>query len=373
MHYKWLSTALVLMQLAVHAPALAWAERGHDLITRAALRHWLSSASEAERPQLAPLLHKEHLLSHLANIPDIMWRSGDPHNIEQNRTTHYYDLEYGGVDYRLNAMPQSTAALNQRLAELCQKPPPGYLCPTAENHGQTERATLVGTAPWRIAQLYQGIVSEWQRAKSLPSGSKEQVAAIDQGLVYAGILSHFVGDLAQPYHTTRDYDGYETGQGGVHAYFESEIVAALDLGLDQELMLALAQTDPLAKLIDLAGNAREQATAKSAPLQLAFLQVIEGHRALSRLAKLDRDLAVTKPSSLAKGMKIPAERKNPALVAGGFRAIVIERLALGSAVLAQLWRLAWREAGQPDFSRYKSYYYPLTPAFIAPNYLNAKN
>ena len=43
----------------------------------------------------------------------------------------------------------------------------------------------------------------------------------------AVFAAHYAADLTQPLHTTRNYDGQLTGQSGVHARFESELVNAL--------------------------------------------------------------------------------------------------------------------------------------------------
>jgi len=40
------------------------------------------------------------------------------------------------------------------------------------------------------------------------------IEAVNQALLYGGIMSHFVGDLAEPHHTSANYDGWLTGQGG---------------------------------------------------------------------------------------------------------------------------------------------------------------
>lgn len=43
---------------------------------------------------------------------------------------------------------------------------------------------------------------------------------------WAADLSHYVGDGHMPLHVTRNYDGQETGNKGIHARYESEMVVA---------------------------------------------------------------------------------------------------------------------------------------------------
>jgi hypothetical protein len=37
----------------------------------------------------------------------------------------------------------------------------------------------------------------------------------------AGAMSHYVGDLSQPLHVSKNYDGQETGDVGIHHFFET--------------------------------------------------------------------------------------------------------------------------------------------------------
>jgi len=66
-----------------------------------------------------------------------------------------------------------------------------------------------GTAPWRARQMYDLAL------ESLRSGDYKLA------LEYAGVMSHYVGDMSQPLHDTKNYDGEETNQKGIHAFFES--------------------------------------------------------------------------------------------------------------------------------------------------------
>ena len=41
---------------------------------------------------------------------------------------------------------------------------------------------------------------------------------------YAGDLAHYVGDASQPLHSTENYDGQFTGNGGIHSRYESTFI-----------------------------------------------------------------------------------------------------------------------------------------------------
>lgn len=74
-----------------------------------------------------------------------------------------------------------------------------------------------GTAPWRIKQLYDLAVKAFK---------KKDYAT---GLQMAGTMSHYIGDLSQPLHVSKNYDGQnETGNPGIHKFFESTNIEAAD-------------------------------------------------------------------------------------------------------------------------------------------------
>lgn len=73
-----------------------------------------------------------------------------------------------------------------------------------------------GASVWRVDQIYGLMVTalkarDWRRTLQL-----------------AGVLGHYVGDLAQPMHDSSDYDGQSIGRRGIHQYFESKLVDATD-------------------------------------------------------------------------------------------------------------------------------------------------
>ena len=61
-------------------------------------------------------------------------------------------------------------------------------------------------------------------------------------------------------------------------------------------------------------------------------------------------------------------RKPAKSVAKRYERFAVERMAIGASVLARLWFLAWRDAGSPDMSGFRSYHYPVQPPFITPVY-----
>lgn len=337
---RYLPVALVL---AWASTAHAWGERGHDVVTRVAAR--LVAARMVDDPSLsAPLVGREHMLAHLANVLDIVWRSGDA--AKSNGPTHYIDWEKVLASPAYAAAPRTYA----KAVELAKAR--GF-----------DLAKDVGTAPWRVEQLMASLTAALAKVKQLPAaelqGGKQLEERVNEALLYAGILAHFVGDLSQPHHSTTDADGWETGQGGIHSYFESELVNAAPLQLEADVYAVALATNPARGLISIYGE--------DDALSIALAESFDGLHHVEVVRTLDRDHAV-----IAKGdskAKKPAKRKPASAVLPYFQPLITERLATGADVLATLWINAWTAAGKPDMRAYKSFAYPISPEFIVPSYI----
>ena len=97
-------------------------------------------------------------------------------------------------------------------------------------------AAAKGRLPWHIEEVYRGLVEAF-RARDLP-----------RALQAAGTLSHLIADAHVPLHATDNYDGQLTGQRGVHARWESDLVERNRRQLEAATQPAAAQhvADPVA-------------------------------------------------------------------------------------------------------------------------------
>lgn len=337
-------TLASIFSMLVANTAFAWGERGHDLITRVAVQN-LRSLTDDNQAVVKPFVARDHMLAHLSNVPDIVWRA--PYMSDADRTanfsTHFINLE------RVYEDVGSWEDL-----------PMDYLQYTKDAKAKELRPTEVGTAPWRILQLYGQLVAALQEASNVTT-EKELEDRVNKALLYAGIMSHFVGDLANPHHTTANYDGQLTGQRGLHGYFETDVVAELPMDLALEI-----QTQAKESWLN-AYSEIEKADILGDPQKLVWALLANSHRNLPRLLALDKKHSLLKPG---KDDKDYAERKTPKQVAEQYQSFAVERLAVGASALSQLWLLAWQEAGSPDLSKFRSYHYPVQPDFIAPTYID---
>ena len=354
-----LKCSAFLLVFFVFSNANAWGERGHDLITRVAVQQ-LVTLSNSNLALTRPFVSRDHMLSHLSNAPDIVWRSSSMSELERqlNNPTHYISLERA----LLAQVPiQEFAHGYQDYKQALVKGSP--------SHAKL-RDVEIGSAPWRVLQLYKLMVTSFSQIHS--TKDKElQIELINRALLYAGLMSHFVGDLANPHHTSVNYDGQLSAQKGLHAYFESDIVSVLPLGLIDQVYRAsgtqLLWQTILSPSNDEQDNVKVQdKVALKSPSHLIFALISNSNENLSELNRLDRKHSLIRESDHSKA---PAQRKKPDEVAHLFKPFVVERLAIGASVLSQLWYAAWLEADSPDLSGYHSYHYHLAPEFIVPDYM----
>jgi hypothetical protein len=363
---KQILAASLVVGLVAPPRASAWGERGHDIVTRVAVR--LLAAKVAKGTPLATQFgRKEFMLGHLSNVPDIVWRNQGETIEKVNAPTHFLDLEYVSPELNLATLPRTTSAALARMAELCASKPSGYVCPAKE--GSSPDESSAGTAPWRAGQLYRLTVENLKAATG--ADGKSDDAAIDRAFVSAGVMSHFIGDLGNPYHATSNYDGWATDQGGIHSYFESAVVSSYRLALDQEVLDAALTGRGLARTLAQIPQGDRAALSRH-PVVLAMALALDSHSRLRDANAIDVKFAILKKSGVGPdGKRLGAERRDAAELRFKFHQMTVERLATAAEVLANLWLGAWEDAGKPDFKGYRSFAYPVAPEFIQPDYLSS--
>ncbi len=338
-----LSFAVAIHIVAIPKQVLAWGERGHDVVSRVAAR--LSLQSHADNSFTKLLVRKENMLAHLSNVPDIVWRNADKAIVAENSTTHYIDLDYLADKPVLKELPKDFAAAKE----------------LAKKRGK-DLVKDVGTATWRVCQLHSEMITALSASKDSKIDRVEMVRHINRALLMAGLMSHFVGDLAQPLHTHSDYDGWNRQQGGIHSYFESDVVDAIALSLDDKVLAAASKPDLRKKFGGSDASINECET-------LIWSLAIDSFNHVSALLELDEKFAVVAKSK-TDPLKLPAKRVEPATVIEKFEELIVGRMAVGSQVLSELWMLAWKRAGSPELSNYQSWEYPVAPEFVRPTYIN---
>lgn len=343
--------------------SFAWGNRGHYTVCEAAV-------FLVQNKNLSAFLkQKVAIMGHLCNVPDTHWKNIGSEVRKQGDATHFVDPEIIGVAVQDIPLDYQQLIKKYKGTKNLFKEGTVYSIPLE-----------FGSNWWRADQFYRRAVSagkDWKKV-SAPKNSKEEQdeehpfnkVSFDF-YVSLGLMGHFVGDNGQPFHGTADYDGYDAGHGGIHAYFEDSIVA------EQPYTFTTKIVEEGLRLQKLAAS-KNKGEQKLVPF-LTEKTVVEKMRALATAAVQDIPIIyeldpVKEPSvqKSEKGMNIrtAAKRADAGTVAAKFEGLLVTEMARSAVLLAQIWDLAYKNAGEPKLNSYKSYKYPFTPDFVTPDYFD---
>jgi len=376
--------------------AFGWGEYGHEQVNGAAVRLLLG-----RHRGLAQFLGPNSaLLRRLSITPDADWKS----SFAQEPPLHFFEVDAfiaaekdpntigllptGG--YR-DVYPQYRQLLASN-AEYLQKMSPGKpLDPAAH-----------GTAPWRVLQFYDLAVAAMRRHDPA------------QALFFLGVMGHYVADLAQPLHTTVDFDGERGGApaAGVHFAFEEQILEkealrrAGEAAPARDLRSGLWRTDAtdqpvLAAAAEVLGHKRLAAIPRGSILPELFALVGGGYpliqpllqafsrqcQAARRMASPGEAAAVCAPAFDSAGRSQPPQVPDLLVSAFATSALSVRagrssydttvlkaaqmRLAEAAVLLARLWVSAYESGGRPSFgptvARFEDMH--VLEAYPVPDYL----
>lgn len=94
------------------------------------------------------------------------------------------------------------------------RPPFGDI-PASESAARARfgaRLEKAGGLPWRVAEVHDLLRDAFTRRDAADCAR------------LSGWLAHYVADASQPLHTTRNHDGQLTGNRGIHAAFETDLI-----------------------------------------------------------------------------------------------------------------------------------------------------
>ena len=75
--------------------------------------------------------------------------------------------------------------------------------------------------PWREAEEFGNL------RRAFEGFAKQQPLRHADVVLFAGVASHYIQDAHQPFHASNNFDGQLTGNNGIHARFERDLVRAL--------------------------------------------------------------------------------------------------------------------------------------------------
>ena len=174
-----------LVTLVFSSQLLAWGATGHQIVAYVGA----SLATEG----LAFWQANADGMRQLSTVPDRVWKSLPTSSTE--KPNHFFQADAYVADINsseLMSFPKSYADAVTKYGD--------------------KTVVVNGTAPWRIRQFY----------KLATAALQANDASL--ALQYAGVMSHYIGDLSQPLHVSENFNGQLTGNSGIHSYFETTIL-----------------------------------------------------------------------------------------------------------------------------------------------------
>lgn len=313
--------------------AQAWNDEGHRIVTRLAL-----ASLPPEFPAFARDAANASRVEWLANTPD-RWRNVDPWLRQSGGSwlDHFIDIEYlprAGIDPRSvpsmrNDFIVMFAAARAANAEKFDPIDP------AKNAGHTEE--WPGFAPWAITEYFEKLRSAFGYLKAYQDfqGSPDEIANARADALYAmGIMAHYIGDCAQPLHTTAHFNGWTganpkgyTKWPGIHSWIDGGFIGKAKI--TAELLRPRTRTaQPLAVMT--------RADGRNPMFVVVMDYILAQFEQVEPLYRLEKD------GLLGRGDQ-PITSEGRAFIEG--------QLLTGGEMLARVWLTAWLTAAPDPYLR----------------------
>lgn len=307
----------------------AWDYEGHRMVNQLAL-----ASLPEEFPAFVKTPAAAERIAFLSGEPD-RWRNSPDLPVKHlNAPDHFFDIEdlapHGLTLENLSPFRYQFTA--QLAAGRAAHPDAVPKVDPARNSDQTRQ--LVGFLPWSITEHYGKLKSAFSYLKSFQQrGTPEEIANAEANIVYLmGVMGHYVGDGAQPLHTTKHYNGWVgpnpngyTTTNNFHSWIDGGFNRRTDLSLDT-LKASLRPAKPL--FATLAPPSKPHAVF---PLVVDYLK--DGFAKVEPLYRLQKD---GKLDPASEGRREGREFLDRQLLKAG-------------QMLGDLWLTAWKEAPTDTF------------------------
>jgi hypothetical protein len=300
----------------------AWDYEGHRMVNQLAL-----ASLPKEYPQFVHAVAHVERVAFLGGEPD-RWRNAPDLPLKQSGgswSDHFCDLEYlpaAGLNldtitsFRYDFIVQFAAGRAAHAKNFAPIDPARNLDHTAE---------WPGFAPWAITEHFGRLRSGFAYLKVFEElGTPDEIMNAQANILYVmGVMGHFVGDLAQPLHTTKHFNGWVgdnpkgyTTARGLHSWVDGGIIAKARIRAPQLLpRITPAHVIPMGSRAD----GRD-------PMFVAVFEYLRAqHRNVEPLYQLDKD------GKLGQGDRNLADEA---------RVFIESRLIDGAQMLGAIWLTA---------------------------------
>lgn len=308
-----LACAIALI-LTAPLPAWGWSAHGHRMITTLALE-----GLPAEAPAWLRASDMVARAAYQSNEVDRWrgWRS--PTLAHINEPNHYLDidlLEQFGLT--LDSLPRLRGEYLRALI-LAKDKQPERVAPYDAEKDAARSKEWPGFVVHASREHYAALQASLHQVRILekladPARAGQMAQSQANAIYHLGALSHFIGDMAQPLHTTRHYNGWigENPNGYTTA---NTFHAKIDGGAIDAHRIEIEDVRPLVR-VDRGVNPDE-------PWPDIVMHLRRSHEHMEPLYVLERDNLLAGPAG---------------------RAFLCERLADGAGMLSALVLAAWQSS-----------------------------
>jgi len=322
--------APAMVMLICTMTAHAWDYEGHRLVNQIAL-----ASLPANFPVFVRTPQAAERIAFLAGEAD-RWRNTPDLALKHcNGPDHYIDLEQlEEHDLKPEELPVFRYDFVGMLA-VSRATQPGRFAPVDPAKNKDHTRELPGLLPWAITENYAKLKSgfSYLRAFEQSGGTPEEIANAQANIIYLmGVMGHYVGDGAQPLHTTVHHAGWVgenphgyTTWSGFHQWIDGGYFNKAGIPTVEELKP------------ELRGARRLQVGHRAAQPEETMLAVVQFIEATTRqvepLYQLDKSRGLTgKDENGMRGKKF-----------------LTRQLIVGGQMLGDLWYCAWQDAPADDY------------------------
>jgi len=269
------AAAGVLLLAFPQSPAWGWGARTHEIINRRAVEILPEDARRAWTPFAAELA---------AHANDADRRKKDS---REEPPRHFIDIDVYG-ESPFDNVPHDRQVLEEKRGK------------NAVQRG--------GVVPWAIGECYENLV------ESLKARDWETA------VTWAADLGHYTADAHQPLHCTKNHDGQNTGNKGVHFRFE---VMMMDRFFEESML----------------DHDSSLPAINRGPVELCFDWIPEAYSGIEAILIADRDGRALDPGF---------EDRYYERLWEGTEDVAIRQTQSATTAFAALLHAAWTEAGTPE-------------------------
>lgn len=276
-----IAAAALAAIVALPSPVRAWGFEAHQFIADRAIA--------LLPPEIRPMFEANRASFVERSIDPDTWRTA---GFEDETPHHFLDLDWEGYGkYPFTGLPRDYTAAIAKF-------------------GRT-RVLENGTVPWSTEEMYGNLRRAFEAYARRGAFGRTDIVH------FAAWMTHYVSDAHVPFHAVINYDGQLTGQGGVHARFESFLFERYE----KQLTIAPKPMAPIRN-----------------PRDFIFDTVLQGTQLVPPILESDLE---------AIGTRDVYDDAYYAAFFAANRAVMERRLNEAISAVAAMIAGAWEDAGKP--------------------------